>query len=202
MKSQNQPIHHEHCCCCCCCCCCFCQTAELFAKLLCNADREKHKKRMAEQKLVADEANEAVKRYKSMTSGQAFGAGHLALHKRGILEHQEKWLKEKQQKEQQQKCRRADCIRKKKEKVKKILHLKAGDDSKFTISELKLLCGYKKRRGDCSLATIKGPNARNDLLQLWNQWKGRNSPNVSDAEEDDDDDDNVIIMDSETVAEV
>jgi hypothetical protein len=41
-----------------------------------------------------------------------------------------------------------------------------------------------------------------NLLCLWNAWKGHSSPNVSDTEGNNDNDDNVVIMDSETVAEI
>jgi hypothetical protein len=114
-------------------------------------------------------------------------------------------LAQKAKVELQKKARRDDVLRKKKGKVERILRSKGEDASKFTVAELKLLCGYKKRKGDQSIANIKGPTARAQLLRLWSLWKDRESPDVSDtevADDDNGDNDNVIVMDDEMVGAV
>ena len=74
--------------------------------------------------------------------------------------------------------KRGEKHRLKKDKVEKILE-KRKNEAELSVSDLKTLCAYKKRKGDPSIASAGKDRAK--LLCWWKEYKARPSPTVSPA---------------------
>ena len=164
----------------------------MIADIIQNIDREKVRVQIRENQEKGRKALETLKECKKLSAGVVFKSGRAWLG-RDVLEAQLERTMKKKRKEK-------EIVRKKAEEKekKKQAYLKASseiaelEESKWSVSQLKALINYKRRKTD----SWQQPKNRAELLTKWAEVKHRETPPpspVRDEGDSSDDEENINI---------
>jgi hypothetical protein len=156
-----------------------------------NIDRENIRAQIRDNQQAGKQALENLKECKKLSAGAVFKSGRAWLA-RDVLEAQLHRAKKKKKKEKELAKRKSTEKDKKKQAyLKASSEITELEESKWSVSQLKALVNYKRRKTD----SWQQPKTRADLLEKWKEVKHRETPPpspVRDEVDSDEEEDNVV----------
>jgi hypothetical protein len=159
-------------------------SGEMFAIILREADREEHRRQREQQQEAAQERVKQVEEIKRLTAGVHFNSKKLRLGTTVLERVRAQQQKKEEAQLQKDKKKRAEQWARRR-KAMEIRALNIPED-RWTKAQLKVMCTYKKHRGDTGL-----PDDIGLLRQVWKERQGRLSPTVSEDEQSENESDSV-----------
>ena len=156
-----------------------------------NIDRENIRAQIRDNQQAGKQALENLKECKKLSAGAVFKSGRAWLG-RDVLEAQlHRTMKKKKKEKELAKRKSTEKDKKKQAYLKASSEITELEESKWSVSQLKALVNYKRRKTD----SWQQPKTRADLLEKWKEVKHRETPPPSPVRGEDtsDEEDNNII---------
>ena len=162
----------------------------VMVDILQNIDRDNIRAQIRQNQEAGKQALEVLKQCKKLSAGTVFKSGRAWLGPE-VLEAQLHRSRNKKQKEKELARKKVGEKEKRKQAYLKVSSEIAGlEESKWSVSQLKSLVNYKRRKTD----SWQQPKTRADLLNKWAEIKHRETPPPSPVRDEDDsrDEDNIV----------
>jgi hypothetical protein len=164
----------------------------VMADIIQNINRKRVRAQIRQNQEQGGKALDSLKECKKLSAGAVFKSGRAWLG-RDVLEAQLHRSMKKKQKEKELVRKRAGEKEKKKQAYLKASSEIAGlEESKWSVSQLKALINYKRRKTD----SWQQPKSRAELLTKWEELKHRETPPpspVRDEGDSSDEEDDLIL---------
>jgi hypothetical protein len=156
-----------------------------------NIDRENIRAQIRDNQQAGKQALENLKECKKLSAGAVFKSGRAWLG-RDVLEAQlHRTMKKKKKEKELAKRKSTEKDKKKQAYLKASSEITELEESKWSVSQLKALVNYKRRKTD----SWQQPKTRAHLLEKWKEVKHRETPPpspVRDEVDSDEEEDNVV----------
>jgi hypothetical protein len=144
----------------------------VMADIIQNIDREKVRAQIRQNQEWGRKAIESLKECKKLSAGAVFKSGRAWLG-RDVLEVQlERTMKKKRKEKEIVRKRAGEKEKKKQAYLKASSEIAELEESKWSVSQLKALVNYKRRKTD----SWQQPKNRAELLTKWAEIKHRETP--------------------------
>jgi hypothetical protein len=159
--------------------------------ILQNIDRENIRSQIRQNQEAGRQALENLKECKKLSAGAVFKSGRAWLGPEVLEAQLHRSMKKKQREKELAKKKMEEKNKKKQAYLKASSEISELEQSKWSVTQLKALINYKRRKTD----SWQQPKTRADLLNKWMEIKHRETPPPSPVREEDtsDEEDNNIV---------